>query len=226
MSTVFLPYVKNIQILLVKPFGSSRTYFLRKMSFLLWKTCKILQWYDKLPQDTLVCVAMQTILFQRWFFDVGNEIKFTAASVPHFVTGGRGEKGGIKHENIGRGLVGSLYNAFKRHSLKKSPPLYPCWMFFGDHKIFSGNLKGGINKTQAKYRLSPWRKIMLCFENEVLSGRGTQLRSVPVLCNHPFYHVNCKPKGNKSEGFFSSIGWTFLIVRDEIFNTKIDYLHY
>ena len=49
---------------------------------------------------------------------------------------------------------------------------------------------------------------MLCFENELLSGRGTQLRSVPVLCNQPFYYVNCKPKGNKSEGFFSSIGWT------------------
>ena len=72
------------------------------MSFLLWKTCKILQWYDKLPRDTLVCVAMQTILFQRWFFDVGN-IKFTAASVPHFVTNGRGEKGGNKQKNIGRG---------------------------------------------------------------------------------------------------------------------------
>ena len=69
------------------------------------------------------------LLCKLFYFKDGSlmlEIKFTAASVPHFVTGGRGEKGGIKHENIGRGLVGSLYNAFKRHSLKKSPPLYPC----------------------------------------------------------------------------------------------------
>ena len=97
-------------------------------------------------------------------------------------------------------------------------------MFFGDHKILSRNLKGGVNNTQAIYRLPPWRKIKLCFENELLSGRGTQLRSVPVLCNQPFYYVNCKPKGNKSEGFFSSIGWTFLIVKNETFYSRINYV--
>ena len=69
------------------------------------------------------------LLCKPFYFKDGSlmlEIKFTAASVPHFVINGRGEKGGNKQENFGRGLVGSLDNAFKRHSLKKSPPLYPC----------------------------------------------------------------------------------------------------
>ena len=76
MSTVFLPCVKkhtNIACETIREL----TYLLSTQNVvptLLWKTCKILQWYDKLPQDTLVGVAMQTILFRRWFFDVGNKI--------------------------------------------------------------------------------------------------------------------------------------------------------
>ena len=47
------------------------------------------------------------LLCKLFYFEDGSlmlEIKFTAASVPHFVTNGRGEKGGNKQENIGRGL--------------------------------------------------------------------------------------------------------------------------